>query len=719
MQHHVTFVRRILSFLFVHKRSLFYLLVTIITIHLLLLLGGKIYQHLDRDPDRGAIAIADGAFGESYSTPIYLEDDESTAVDESQGWSHSDSLWFYNITQGSALLPYDFYLSLESADSEEKLRSNRFIDYYRYLPQKKTFFNPDALAVGFVKDTYQGKDYMGFTCAACHTAQINYQGQAVRIDGGPAMADMVGYLTAIEKALHQTRSDPQKKARFMSAVLALSNDYKNQEAVEADLQKWTNTIQLYNTVNHSHIDYGYARLDAFGRIYNRVLQYVPNRQDVYELLTQATTPAGRYLISDEQANKVLEGINETIIGNDQFALIIQRLMSHEPGYPGLTQRQMLIVRNALFNEPDAPVSYPFLWDIARSDYVQWNGLAANSGIGPLGRNTGEVIGVFGILDWTAKDHGFSISAYLSGQRHKHKQVDFKHSIDLVNLKRIENHLGTLKSPLWPEALFGNIDVEKARAGQKLYARYCESCHQVIDRNNADRIAIAKMTSVNRINTDPAMADNSVSYRGKSGNFVNTFQAAGVGNVIIAEDAPVVQLLTSVTKGVVATPDPDKNIFRRWGDWLYTLVGSFFTNPIRTSSVKAGNYDPDTTANPYASLLSYKARPLNGIWATAPFLHNGSVPSLYDLMLPKKKAGDPEDGEYRPDEFMVGSREFDPVKVGFRSDGYDGTAMKTIRVGDLNSGHEYAAGHTPQPDGSLPPALTTEQRWQLLEYLKTL
>ncbi len=67
----------------------------------------KAYQRWDDDPDRGAIAIADGAFGESYSTPVYLE----------QGWDEADSLWFYNTTQGSGLLPYDFFLVLEQADS--------------------------------------------------------------------------------------------------------------------------------------------------------------------------------------------------------------------------------------------------------------------------------------------------------------------------------------------------------------------------------------------------------------------------------------------------------------------------------------------------------------------------------------------------------------------------------------------------------------------------
>jgi hypothetical protein len=181
---------------------------------------------------------------------------------------------------------------------------------------------------------------------------------------------------------------------------------------------------------------------------------------------------------------------------------------------------------------------------------------------------------------------------------------------------------------------------------------------------------------------------------------------------------VVQILTAVTTGVVATPDYDKNFIRRRLDWLYALGLSFFDNEIK-SSVKAGNYQPDTTAKPYASLLSYKGRPLNGIWATAPYLHNGSVPTLYDLLLPKRREGDPEGGQYRPDEFRVGSREFDPLKVGFRSEGYDGFGFRSLRVGDLNTGHEYASGHTRQLNGEVLPPLNEQQRWDLVEYLKTL
>ncbi|MFD2883423.1 hypothetical protein ACFS4T_14020 [Pseudomonas lini] len=42
------------------------------------------------------------------------------------------------------------------------------------------------------------------------------------------------------------------------------------------------------------------------------------------------------------------------------------------------------------------------------------------------------------------------------------------------------------------------------------------------------------------------------------------------------------------------------------------------------------------ASPQVALLAYKARPLTGIWATAPYLHNGSVPTLNDLLLPPRQ-----------------------------------------------------------------------------------
>ena len=121
---------------------------------------------LDSDPDRGATTVKEDVFGDHFSTVEYLP---------SQNWKPSDSLWFYTVTQGSNMMPYDFFMVLERPGTSELIRNNENMNNrYRYLPQKATSSNPDALPVGFVKDNYRGEEYVGITCAACHTGQINY-----------------------------------------------------------------------------------------------------------------------------------------------------------------------------------------------------------------------------------------------------------------------------------------------------------------------------------------------------------------------------------------------------------------------------------------------------------------------------------------------------------------------------------------------------------------
>jgi processive rubber oxygenase RoxA-like protein len=713
------------------------------------LLYAKMYQRWDTDPDRGAIGIKDGFYGESYSTPRYLE----------QGWTANDSLWFYNTSQGSGLMPYDFFMVLKLADSDEFFKDNKNIDKFRYLPQKKTFFNPDALPVGFTKMTYKGKDYVGYTCAACHTGQINFKGQAVRIDGGPAMADMVGFLTTLQRAMEVAQKGEKLKT-FVADVLKLKNDYRTEKEVTDDLEKWKNTLQRYNIINHSEVEYGHARLDAFGRIYNRVIQYAISKDQFAKELALVALPTGKSVLNSAEIDKVLEGLGDRIVFSDEdFAKIVERLISKNPGYPGLTPKEFLYVRDKIFNTPDAPVSYPFLWDISHSDYLQWNGLAPNAGPGPLGRNTGEVIGVFGILDWGEQDTSwlhpwamlqkYSLSALLSGQKNKKHVIGFNSSINLFNLQRLESRLRDLKSPEWPfcrndkneyylpepqkdvapsnpKYCPGNdkrFNEEQRYQGELLYIDRCQSCHTLVDRSAWDRIVVGHMSDVDRIGTDPAMAENSVKHNGKSGNFKDTYQSTDAGPVIVTEDAPVVQILTAATKGVIATPDADKWWPRRMVEWVYALVMSFTDNTIK-ESVKKGDYNPDTTAQPYASLHAYKGRSLNGIWATAPYLHNGSVPTLWDLLLPASQ---------RPKSFKVGAREFDPDKVGFKSADYNGTQFNTdLQRGNYNTGHEKycSVRHPPAgnaavkgiPDKAAPDErceLTVDQIRYLIEYLRSL
>ena len=89
-----------------------------------------------------------------------------------QNWTDAEGSWFYSVPQGSRLIPYDWFLNLEQVDSQAKFRDAehmRALGYLTRTPDGQA--NPDGLPIGFVKDGA----HLGLTCAACHTAQINYQ----------------------------------------------------------------------------------------------------------------------------------------------------------------------------------------------------------------------------------------------------------------------------------------------------------------------------------------------------------------------------------------------------------------------------------------------------------------------------------------------------------------------------------------------------------------
>jgi hypothetical protein len=702
----------------------------------------NIYAFWDRDPNRGATTVANDSFGDVANRIVYLD----------QGWQVQDSLWFDNITQGSDLLPYDFFLVLEQHDRQLFRSNENMNNRFRYLARKPTFGNPDGLPIGMVKDTYLGRDFMGFTCAACHTAQINYKGTGIRIDGAPAMADMDSFLNALGTALYaasDAQGNPDLHSRFVKNVVALGH-YNSEAQVDADLKKYTLRLATYRIINRSDTRYGFARLDAFGRIYNQVLEYVVTVPDIKNALNELIVDKK---ISVEDLDRV--GLN-TLLGrlgqkdhvlsaNDRDAILESLSLLAQSPTGKLSPKgliEVLNVRKKIFNPPNAPVSYPFLWDIPQHDYIQWNGIAPNSGLGPIGRNTGEVIGVFGTMNWSQSDH-WTLAGVLSGQGlFNTSPVDFSSSVNVHNLALIEDHLKTLQSPAWPGEILGTINYKDEakplwQRGKILFERYCSQCHANIDRTASDRRIVAHMSAQDHVKTDPAMAVNSVGYQGYSGILRNQYVTVGPGALLLDKRAAVAALLTKATTGVVATPDSSKWFGQRFVEWAYDLIFSLRNNNIQPS-LKNGDYHPDTTAAPLASIVAYKGRALDGIWATAPYLHNGSVPTLYDLLLPAGPlpGGPPIPGdlpgmEYRPSTFMVGSREFDPVKVGFKTSGYAGFEFLTTKPGNSNAGHEYGARPTPvldangQPvknkDGTdmVIPTLTKEQRMDLIEYLKSL
>jgi hypothetical protein len=600
------------------------------------------------DEDRGALTAPEDFFGDKAEQIVYLD----------QNWDAADSLWFYNTTQGSNLLPLDIFLHLEQADSQTPFSDEANMRRYRYLTQESSWDNPYGLPVGFVANTYQDKDYVGLTCAACHTSQINYQGYGIRVDGAPALADMEAMLLDLEQALKATLDDNAKFERL--ALKVVGTNTAAQEAFRKDLTQVYNGQVKYNYTNSplhgdEAVRYGYARLDAFGRIFNRVLSHLTPQEDN-------------------------------------------------------------------FNPANAPVSYPFLWDTPQADFVQWNGVGNNAGIGGLGRNTGEVIGVFATFDLNKRDG----------------DVGYRSSANARNLVRLERHLKSLESPLWPEVLPA-IDPSLAAKGKEVFVEYrCHECHEGIDRSDPNRRVTAQFSSLDLIGTDRFMAENAFKGKGKSGYFEGKYiDALNHDAGKFGEETIVLPALSKATKGVIIEPDHDKWLVRRWSEKIYDIAVSFFDNPIKETH---RHLDFEVVDNGFEDLLAYKGRPLNGIWATAPYLHNGSVPNLYELFLPACSEAEVAQGKAcRSNTFTLGNREFDPVNVGFKqldvNDYPELFVFDTSLPSNSNAGHEYAVGKTPMikldgdgkpmkgPDGKpllewLPP-ITDDKRLALVEYLKTL
>jgi hypothetical protein len=103
---------------------------------------------------------------------------------------------------------------------------------------------------------------------------------------------------------------------------------------------------------------------------------------------------------------------------------------------------------------------------------------------------------------------------------------------------------------------------------------------------------------------------------------------------------------------------------------------------------------------------YKARPLIGVWATPPFLHTGSVRTVLDLL-----------SDTRPSRFRFGSRESDPIHLGYgEDDSSDSMVLETSILGNHNTGHWWTDA-TKRP-GRIGRKLTDEQKYALIEYLKS-
>ncbi|MEX6504663.1 di-heme-cytochrome C peroxidase [Pseudomonas zhanjiangensis] len=555
-------------------------------------------------------------------------------------WSPELRQTYYYTPQGTRVkgLRYDWFTALEMPLSDEKFARPEYLARFGFLidpEQQATALNPANLPVGFARhaDNESGAEYLDISCAACHTGELHYKGQAVRIDGGPALHSLAstvptlrggGFGQALGMSMAFTYYNPFKFRRFAEEVLGA--DYSSEDRSRLRREFKAVLVRMLGTAFNDWkrglypTEEGFGRTDAFGRIANSVYG---------------------------------DAIDE---------------------------------RN--YRIANAPVSYPHVWDIWKFDWVQWNGSAMQ----PMARNIGEALGVGATLHLMQPD-GTPVA----------EEERYSSSVRLRDLHTLEETLKQLEPPRWPEPIFGNIDLPLASRGRALFSENCAYCHAADPKPRNERLAKARnpewrmrIVPTDVIGTDSTTADNIADHRfdiSKLGWNKSELSKLDVRLFGAALDQVDLQQISSAKGLAYITAYVENRAYRDAGiqpreRWRMDGYGL----PIGVQEKRG-----------------YKARPLQGIWATPPFLHNGSVPTLFHLLSPVSE---------RPTQFWVGNFEFDPNKVGFSSTKFPGGFLyDTSITGNSNRGHEFRDGC--RQGGVIGRALQPEERLALIEYLKVL
>ena len=646
-----------------------------------------------------------------------------------QGWSTEDRHWFHHVSQGTKTfpVPYAWFVALEQPrihlfSRPGLLSDTGYLERFGFIPSPKTIHtdrdtllrygyaepanapastqsstgkwpveNTDGLPVGFARlvgatDPATGiaqPDLIGLTCAACHTGSIHYKGTSIRYDGGPALVNLLNLEKATGLSIAYTLSPllPLRFDRFATRVLGPNASRADRAALKKGLSDAlvfvkAQAITLENLYSRTHqpdTEEGYGRLDALNRIGNQVFY----------------------------TDMVLSGV---AVSDNNMHL------------------------------RDAPVSFPPIWTVPWFWWAQYDASIEQ----PLIRNAGEALGVSALLN-LSPDYA--------------PEALFRSSVDVENLDAIEKMLkgpnpfeqtpkdfGGLTSPKWPAEMFPDdpawkIDTTRVDRGRKIYAEICVECHlgpvndHVFDVQYPDKsfwspneahwkkdgdgpVLDEVQKGVGGMGTDPAQAHVLMLRTVEVPAFLDIDPARDLGKFWGCTGLPASS--TTNLSFALALMDVVDRTNRKWMD------DHHLTDEQKQALWRSRRNCPNPGD---ATETHYRARPLNGVWATAPYLHNGSVPSLYWMLRPAAE---------RPKQFCMGTRDFDPQQVGFHVEAREKqsctkgeTLFSTVDSsgtpipGNSNLGHSLEGTPGPGKPGVIGRLLSEDERSDLIEYLKTL
>jgi hypothetical protein len=420
---------------------------------------------------------------------------------------------------------------------------------------------------------------------------------------------------------------------------------------------------------------------GYALVYTR---YVPFRFDRFadRVLGSGASPEAKSALKAQ--------LDQVLATDDQIHKLEDRVKSRsvEEGYARLDALSRIgnfvfavdLGNPANFVAYTAPVHFPRIWNSSWFEWVQYNGSIEQ----PMTRNAGEALGVRAAVDLTGPKDQLYASSVQVQTLYDMEQLLAGKPPDAVT------GFNGLRSPKWPPDILPPINAELAAKGAVLYKEVCQRCHlapvgdpefwsspEWSQPNSAgERYLNLQQCAVTHVGTDPA-------------------EAADMKNrtVVIPPSLGITKNNFGDALGQVVD-----TTLAHWYDGQQPPVSQAMRDQMngnRPSNVRA--------------LLSYKVRPLNGVWATPPYLHNGSVPNIYALLSPVAE---------RPKKFYLGNREYDPVNVGYVTDEFPGGfEFDTSLRGNGNSGHEFSDDS--KQEGVIGRSLSPDERRALIEYLKTL
>jgi len=559
---------------------------------------------------------------------------------------------WYRTPQGSYLLDYDVFMSIPAASSQrpfsarENLESYGFLYLDRYV---QGVTDDGGLPIGVVKDT-QGeghkplakhaqaptRDYVGLTCAACHTGDLNYNGRRYLIHAGQSNIDYERFISDLYAAVSKAVQDPNGTG-YVARMAARGADEKAAETRLAAAQQRMDGLRSRGQVPDGR-EAGPGRIDAVGHILNEVFaqQYGdPNSNQPIQVPVSvpAVWNAARLQCVQTNcltSNSLTRNVGEVlgVFGDSEtyqdpsgrwrvrstakvknlYALEEALDWIESPRWPSTfppPKGNLAEGAKAFATYCQRCHAQPYLdkfsaqWDTAGEN---WNGSNAPANLADhfvaedyLGKKR---------YVWKVTRVGFenvgTDDQFIKVQAGSRYTLNAR-ATDVLDGKMRDGILATLR-----EKVGGAGSLLAARLAE-LEGRDTTLTGQAIVNHEFEKLRDAQLTATNPLRKPDGSVMTLILLAGSTASAVDSY------------------FLDSYPASETAASERDKFGFYRARPQPTTL----------------------------AQMSVYRARPLNGIAFTAPYGHNGAWPTIESVLFP----------ETRPESFWVGHGQFDPNAVG--------------------------------------------------------